>query len=332
MTLSWSPRLEDWPYARAFIIARVRMLTACNLVVKVSDGVHIGMGEAEPHEADRMVCEKALQEAQSYLTSKGSALTRTALAGDLPAGPIRNAIDCALWDFEAKRDGRTVAELFSITLQEKLPITATISMDVPDVMAEEAADKAADASILKLKLGGTAGEDRARLNAVRQVAPQHRIIIDANEGWTLETLTALAGDLEATRVELIEQPLPRREDAALLAYRGSIPLCADESVTDCASLDALVPAYKLINIKLDKCGGLTEGVALAKAARARGLDFIVGSNGGTSLAAAPAYHLASMGAVVADIDSPTLLKTDRTHAMTFSQGFVSAPNPSLWGG
>ena len=331
MTQNWTVRLEHWRYRRPFIIARGALDAAFNLVVEVQAGGQRGRGEAEPHESDDTLCEAALAAARDVLAGAGERLTRADLAALLPAGAIRNAIDCALWDLAAKERGVAAADLAGIALPPRLPITGTVSFDAPDVMAEEARDKAPHAAILKLKLGEPGEADAARVQAVRAAVPQARLIVDANEGWDRATLTRLAPVLAQAGVEMIEQPLPAGGDAAIAEAASPVMLCADESVTDTASLERLPPGYGMINIKLDKCGGLTEGLRLAQAARARGLAFMVGSNGGTSLAAAPAYLLAATGACYADIDSPLLLAQDRAPGMTFAGGFVHAPISDLWG-
>lgn len=329
--LTWAARLELWRYRRPFIIARGALEAAVNLVVEVNDGATRGRGEAEPHESNLAISEAALAEASDFLAAHGAGLTRATLAALLPPGAIRNAVDCALWDLEAKQRGTTAAALAAITLPPRLPITGTVSFDDPAVMAAEAREKAPHAGILKIKLGEPGDADAARIAAVRAAVPEARLIADANGGWDMATLTLLAPLLAEAGVEMIEQPLPAGADAAIAEARSPVVLCGDESVTDLASLGRLAAGYGMINIKLDKCGGLTEGIALAAAARARGLAFMVGSNGGTSLAAAPAFVLAAMGACYADIDSPLLLAEDRAPGMRFAGGQVYAPTADLWG-
>lgn len=331
MTLTWEVRLDCWRYRRPFIIARGALDAAANLVVEVQAGCHRGRGEAEPHESDLARCEAAVADARGFLARAGTRLTRETLGALLPSGAIRNAIDCALWDLEARQQGISAAELAGIALPSSQPITGTVSFDAPDVMADEAREKAPHAAILKIKLGEPGEADAARVQAVRAAVPQARLIVDANGGWDLATLTRLAPVLAQAGVEMIEQPLAAGHDSAMADARSPVVLCADESVTDTASLDHLPPGYGMINIKLDKCGGLTEGLRLARAARARGLAFMVGSNGGTSLAAAPAYLLAATGARYADIDSPLLLAEDRQPGMRFAGGMIHAPPPDLWG-
>jgi L-alanine-DL-glutamate epimerase-like enolase superfamily enzyme len=330
MITAWRVRLEFWRYRRPFIIARGALHEAANLVVELSDGVATGRGESEPHESDFDVAESARLEAGRFLAAEAASLSRETLGSRLRPGAVRNAIDCALWDLDAKRAGKRAAELAGLSLPESLAITGTVSCDTPDIMAREAMEKASAASVLKIKLGAGVELDRARMQAVRAAAPDARLIVDANGGWDLATLTALAPFLAGLGVEMIEQPLPAGGDALLAEAKSPTPICADESVTDTASLHSLAAGYSLINIKLDKCGGLTEGLALAKAARAKGLDFMVGSNGGTSLAGAPAYLLAGQ-ARYADIDSPLLLAEDRRPGLTFADGRVHCPPSALWG-
>lgn len=330
MSRGWDVRLEYWPYRRAFIIARGALLEAANLVVEVSEGSFRGRGECEPHESDFAIAEQVYELTRKFLSRYGSDLTRASLAEALPAGAMRNAIDCALWDLEAKRAGVSAAELAGLVLPEWLPTTGTVSFDAPQIMAVEAAEKTASASVLKIKLGGERAIDLSRIHAVRAAVPNARLIVDANGGWDVAALKALAPVMAELGVEMIEQPLPPGADAQVADVASPVPLCADESVTDTASLSGLPNGYAMINIKLDKCGGLTEGLALARSAVSQGLNFMVGSNGGTSLAAAPAYLLAA-GARYADIDSPLLLARDRIPGLTFASGLVGRPPAALWG-
>lgn len=328
--IDWQVRLEYRRYRRPFIIARGALHEAANLVVELSDGTHTGRGEGEPHESDFGIAEAARLAAERFLASASPKLNREKLLSLLGPGAIRNAIDCALWDLEAKRSGVGAAGLAGLSLPDALPITGTVSCDAPEIMAAEAKEKSAASSILKVKLGTGLPLDRARIEAVRAVVPDARLIVDANGGWDLATLAELAPVMAGLGVEMIEQPLPAGLDAQVAKAQSPVPLCADESVTDTASLETLATGYSLVNIKLDKCGGLTAGLALASAAGARGLEYMVGSNGGTSLAAAPAYLLAA-GARYADIDSPMLLAEDCEPGLLFEGGRVHAPSPELWG-
>ncbi|MEM1436362.1 MAG: enolase C-terminal domain-like protein [Pseudomonadota bacterium] len=329
--LTWRVTLEHWPYREPFVIARGVLPEAFNLLIEVSDGRHRGRGECEPHESSVERARQAQDELRDWLNNHGATLSQSALQELLPAGPLRNAVDLALWDLAADRLKTSVARLIDLELPKTLPITATLSLAAPDAMAAAARDKAPHAHWLKLKLGSDDGLDAARLNAVRAACPSSRLLVDANGGWTPEQLAALQPVLCAAHVLLLEQPLPPGADAAITTLAGQVPICADESVTDRQSLRRLPAGYSAINIKLDKCGGLTEGLELLREARARNLAVLIGSNGGTSLAAAPAYLLASLADYV-DIDSPTLLREDRPAALEFRDGQVTAPTAALWGG
>jgi L-alanine-DL-glutamate epimerase-like enolase superfamily enzyme len=245
----------------------------------------------------------------------------------LPAGAARNALDCARWDLEAKRSGRRVAELLGLPPLRPVPTAYTISLAAPEVMAAQAGEASAY-PVLKLKLGGRG--DAERLKAVREAVPHSRLIADANEAWQpaeTESLLAMAASLG---VELVEQPLPADRDEILERIARPIPVCADESVHDRASLDALIRRYDAANIKLDKTGGLTEALLTAEAARAHGLKIMVGCMVATSLAMAPALLLAQNADWV-DLDGPLLLARDRVPGLTYASGMVFPTPPELWG-
>ena len=245
----------------------------------------------------------------------------------LPAGAARNAIDCALWDLEAKKAGKRVWELAGLP-EPRPEITAyTLSLDTPEAMQAQAA-KNAFRPLLKIKLGTP--DDMVRLEAVRAGAPKSTIIVDANEGWSAEVYADLAPHLVRLGVALVEQPLPAGEDDALLGMERPVPVCADEACHDRASLSALRGKYDVVNIKLDKTGGLTEALALREAARAEGYGIMVGCMVGSSLAMAPAT-LVAQGAAVVDLDGPLLLAEDRDHALKFDERGVHPPDAALWG-
>ncbi|HBZ43506.1 MAG TPA: dipeptide epimerase, partial [Maritimibacter sp.] len=253
--------------------------------------------------------------------------TREELQELLPAGAGRNAVDCALWDLEAKRTGKRVWELAGLDVPGPEITAYTLSLGAPDAM-EASAAKNAHRPLLKIKLGTP--DDMARLEAVRRGAPKSRIIVDANEGWSAEVYADLAPHLERLGVTLVEQPLPAGDDEALIGMDRPVPVCADESAHDTSTLDALTGKYDVVNIKLDKTGGLTEALKLRDAARARGFEVMVGCMVGTSLAMAPAT-LVAQGALVTDLDGPLLLAEDRREPLKFDEAGVHPPEPGLWG-
>ncbi|MEL7285764.1 MAG: dipeptide epimerase [Pseudomonadota bacterium] len=330
MNLSWTIEVERWAYRRPFTIARTRLTHAANLRATVTDGTFVGRGECEPHESDMQIVEHTESHGREFLRDHGSRLDRQRLAALMPCSPLRNAIDCALWDLEAKQNQTSVAALLDIELPPSLPITGTVSLGPAADMVDEAISVSAESSIIKIKLGGLIDEDARRIEAVRAAVSDKIFIVDANEGWSLAGLSQIAPVLAANGVAMIEQPLKRNADFHIADAKVSVSLCADESITDRQSLKRLPKGYDTINIKLDKTGGLTEALALISAARDRGLDYMVGSNGGTSIAAAPAYLLAA-NARFADIDSPMMLADDIAGGMQFAEGHVFAPTSALWG-
>jgi L-Ala-D/L-Glu epimerase len=244
----------------------------------------------------------------------------------MPAGAARNALDCALWDLEAKRAGRRAHELAGLSAPGPVVTAYTISLGTPDEMAQAA--RAASRPLLKVKLGGAG--DPARIKAVRQAAPRADLIVDANEAWPAGELSANLAACAEAGVSLIEQPLPAHDDSALADVTRPIPICADESVHDRASLAGLAGKYDAINIKLDKAGGLTEALALAARAEQLGFALMVGSMVSTSLAVAPALLLARRARVV-DLDGPLLLARDRPDGLRYDGSLLYPPAPDLWG-
>jgi L-alanine-DL-glutamate epimerase-like enolase superfamily enzyme len=258
-----------------------------------------------------------------------SGADRRAVGDLLEAGAARNALDCALWDLEAKTAGTAAWRLAGLTAAPTPVLTAfTLSLAAPASMGE-AARMALAMPLLKLKLGAAA-EDIARVEAVRRNAPGARLIVDANEGWTFDQLAALAPRLADLGVELIEQPLPADEDACLAGFRSPIPLGADESCHGVSGLAGLRQRYDVVNIKLDKTGGLTEALRLKEAAEAMGFGTMVGCMVGTSLAMAPALLLAQ-GADYVDLDGPLLLEADRDPGLAYEGAWIRPPPPELWG-
>jgi len=320
-------RRERWPLAATFTISRGSREATEVVVAEIEDGGLRGRGECVPYARYGESVEGVMAAIEALAGAVAEGIERDELAARLPAGAARNALDCALWDLEAKAAGRPAWELAG--LAEPLPLLTayTLSLDTPERM-REAARRHAARPLLKLKLGGDA--DLERVAAVREGAPEARIIVDANEGWDLATLEALAPRLAAFGVELIEQPLAAGADAALAGLDPPVALCADESCHDRASLEAVLGRYQVINIKLDKTGGLSEALRLREAALAAGLEVMVGCMIGTSLAMAPAV-LVGQGARVVDLDAPLLLAADREPGLRYERGRVHPPAPELWG-
>ncbi|WP_300059011.1 N-acetyl-D-Glu racemase DgcA [uncultured Roseobacter sp.] len=308
---------------QVFTISRGSRTEAQVLTVRVSDGTHRGWGECVPYAR----YDETLESVTTEIDELPSDVTRAALADLLPAGAARNAVDCALWDLEAKRAGRRVWELAGLAAPGPEITAYTLSLDTAEKMRAQAAAHA-HRPLLKIKLGTP--DDMPRLEAVRAGAPEARIIVDANEGWSAEVYTDLAPHLLRLGVRLVEQPLPAGQDDALLGMERPVPVCADESCHDRASLPALKGKYDVVNIKLDKTGGLTEALALRDAARAEGYDVMVGCMVGSSLAMAPAT-LVAQGARVTDLDGPLLLAEDRPCPLVFDAAGIHPPVAALWG-
>jgi L-alanine-DL-glutamate epimerase-like enolase superfamily enzyme len=309
--------------AQVFTISRGSRTEAKVLTVRVTDGGVTGWGECVPYAR----YDETLESVTAQIEGLSGDLTRAALYDLLPAGAARNALDCALWDLEAKRTGRRVWELAGLPAPVPEITAYTLSLDTPEAMQAQAA-KHAHRPLLKIKLGTP--DDMPRLEAVRRGAPQAKIIVDANEGWSAAVYADLAPHLVRLGVALVEQPLPAGEDEALIGMARPVPVCADESCHDRASLPKLKGKYDVVNIKLDKTGGLTEALALREAARAQGYGIMVGCMIGSSLAMAPAV-LVAQGAMVTDLDGPLLLAEDREDALIFDAAGVHPPRPELWG-
>ncbi len=309
--------------AQVFTISRGSRTEAKVLTVRITDDGVTGMGECVPYARYG----ETLESVTAEINGLSGRLTREALYGLLPAGAARNAVDCALWDLEAKRSGKSAWELAGLA-QLKPEITAyTLSLDTPEKMRAQAAEHSFR-PLLKIKLGTP--DDMPRLEAVRAGAPDSTIIVDANEGWSAEVYADLAPHLVRLGVALVEQPLPAGEDDALIGMDRPVPVCADESCHDRASLAGLKGKYDVVNIKLDKTGGLTEALALRDAALAEGYDVMVGCMVGSSLAMAPAM-LVAQGAKIVDLDGPLLLAEDRDAALVFDKAGVHPPSRELWG-
>ncbi len=324
-----SVRIERWPLAGAFTISRGSKTEAVVVVAELNDGAHRGCGEAVPYGRYGETPEGVVAAIETMRPALRGGLDRSSLQQAMPAGAARNALDCAFWDLSAKQTGRRVFDLAGLAAPKPLVTAYTISLASPEAMAA-AAERAAARPLLKVKLGAGDGDDVKRIAAVRRVAPQAELIVDANEGWRDDTIERnLAGCAEAG-VTLIEQPLPEGKDAVLSRIKRPIPICADESVHDRASLGALSGKYDAINIKLDKTGGLTEALALAAEAERCGFKLMVGCMVATSLAMAPAMLVAQRAAVV-DLDGPLLLAQDRACGLRYLGSTAYPAEPALWG-
>ena len=319
--------IEAWPIAGSFTISRGSKTQADVVVVELSDGAHRGRGECTPYPRYGETAPGVREAIEALRQPLREGLDRAGLQRLLPGGAARNGLDCAFWDLEAKQSGRPAHVLAGLPAPGPVNTAYTISLGTPDAMAQ-AAQAAAARPLLKIKLGGD--EDPARIRAVRNAAPTTELIVDANEGWTPENLTANLAACAEMGVTLIEQPLPAADDSALAGVAHPIPICADESVHDRATLARLKGKYEAVNIKLDKAGGLTEALALADEAGRLGFAIMVGSMVATSLAVAPAMLLAQLARVV-DLDGPLLLAKDRPDGLRFEGSRMYPPEPTLWG-
>ena len=320
--------VERFPIRGGFTISRGAKHEAVVVVATISDGASSGRGECVPYARYGESVEGVIESIEVCAPAIASGLDRAALQALLPAGAARNALDCALWDLEAKATGRSAAKLAGLAPLHAVETAFTISLASPEEMAARAREAAAH-PLLKLKLSGGDG-DEARIAAIRDAVPKARLIADANEVWRASDLERLLAAAKAAGVELIEQPLPAGDDAALQHVSRLVPVCADESVHDRASLPDLPARYDAVNIKLDKTGGLTEALATASEARALGLKIMVGCMVATSLAMAPALLLAKHADWV-DLDGPLLLERDRVPGLAYTSGTVMPPPAALWG-
>jgi L-alanine-DL-glutamate epimerase-like enolase superfamily enzyme len=319
-------RVERFPIRGSFTIARGSKTEAAVVVAEIAAAGHTGRGECVPYARYGESVEGVAALVASLEGEIADGLDRQGLQARLPAGAARNALDCALWDLEAKASGRSVAQMMGLPAPTPRLTCYTLSLDAPEAMAQAAA--AAGRPLLKLKLG--APGDEARLKAIRAAVPEARLVVDANEGWNPDLLPRMMDACATAGVELIEQPLPAADDGALARGPRPVPVCADESVHARAGLAALRDRYDAINIKLDKAGGLTEAMALADAAERAGFFLMVGCMLATSLAMAPAMLVAQRARIV-DLDGPLLLARDREPALRYEGALAFPPAPELWG-
>ena len=333
---------ETWPYKTPFRVSRGAEAALDVIVVTLTDADgHVGRGEAAgvdydgetvpllaaQIEAIRPAIERVDGAALDGAAFDGAAFDSAMLATLLPAGGARNALDCALWDLTAKRRGTSVWALARILEPRALTTCITLGIDTDEAVAA-GARRYSGWPMIKVKVDGERPLEAVRL--VHGISPASRLIVDPNQAWTCELLNRAAPEMQSLGVVLIEQPVPRGEDETLRAYRGPIRLAADESVADRAGLRQVADLYQVVNVKLDKTGGLTEALALAREARSLGLSVMVGCMAGTSLAMAPGMVVGQLAEYV-DLDGPLLHSGDREHGIEYHRGRMRLPAPALWG-
>ena len=318
---------ESFALTRPFRIARGTRSVAEVVSVTIAEGDCTGRGECTPYPRYGESAASTMAQIESLRAWVEGGGTRDDLASQLDAGAARNAIDCALWDLEAKRAGTSVAALAGLRAPLGVVTALTVVIDTPEAMAAAAADLAG-VPLIKVKVSNE--DPIACVRAVRAAAPGPRIIVDPNESWSVAQLAGLLPELLALRIDLLEQPVPAADSAALRAIDRVVPICADEAVHVAADVPALIGCYDVVNVKLDKTGGLTGGIALAAAARAAGLGVMIGCMLGSSLAMAPALLLASDADFV-DLDGPWPFAADRAGGIGFENGRITGPAPGFWG-
>ena len=322
-------RSESWPIAGSFAISRGAKTSADVVVVELSDGRGAsGRGECVPYARYGESLEGVVAKVEGLRGDLASGrMGRSDLQGALAPGAARNALDCAFWDLEGRRQGRPVYELAGLPSPAPVHTAYTLSLDTPEAMGQAAAAQR-KRPLLKIKLGGEG--DIERVAAIRENAPRSRLIVDANEGWSVAGLEECSSRLAELDIALIEQPLPAAADAVLEELEHPVPLCADESCHTSAGVERLAGRYEFVNVKLDKTGGLTEALAVVEAARNAALGVLVGCMVGTSLAMAPAALLARDADFV-DLDGPLLLQRDRTPGLRYEGSLLHPPARELWG-
>ena len=318
---------ESWPIAGSFTISRGSKTSADVVTVTLEHDGHTGHGECVPYPRYEETVPGVVAALEAARVDIERGITRDDVHDVVKPHAAQNALDCALWDLEAKRSRKPVWTLAGLSEPQPIVTAYTLSLDTPEAMGEAAA-RASSRPLLKLKLGREG--DTERLKRIRAAAPASRLIVDANEGWTPDNLQAMLAACADAGVEMVEQPLPAAHDEALLHVDHLVPVCADESAHDRNGLDALAGKYDAINIKLDKAGGLTEALALARAAREKNLRIMVGCMLATSLAMAPAFLLTQFAEVI-DLDGPLLLKHDRVPGIRYDGSLMYPPPPLLWG-
>lgn len=320
---------QQWPYREVFRISRSAKSNSDLFMVMLRDGEYVGRGECGILDQYGHTASDVSAEFDAASDRLADGESREGVLAAIRNSSARNALDCAFWDLECKRSGKSIWSLTGLERPASIECDLTIGINAPDKMQADARKAAAEGyRILKVKVGREGIEERVL--AVSQAAHGAKLIVDANEAWDLDTLKAVAPRLAELNVALIEQPLHHDRDAGLSGYRGPIPICADESCRSLADLEVIRSRYQAINIKLDKVGGLSDGLALARAAKAAGMGLMLGCHGPTSLGAAPAYLIASLADFV-DLDGPALLLEDRAMGMTYEQGRIFCFSSQMWG-
>jgi L-alanine-DL-glutamate epimerase-like enolase superfamily enzyme len=319
--------IESFPIAGSFTISRGSKTSAEVVVCTIREDGNAGRGECVPYRRYGESIESVMAEINAVLPLVIDGMDRHALQTLMKPGAARNAVDCALWDLEAKKRGMTVMEAMGLSIARPLVTAYTISLGSADEMAAQTA-KWAHRKLLKVKVG--TGDDESRIRAIRTAAPESAIVLDANEGWSTDNLAHHLNVAAECGIALIEQPLPAGQDALLARIPHPVPICADESAHEAEGLELLRDRYDAVNIKLDKSGGLTEALKMKKRARELGYEVMVGCMVGTSLAMAPAVLLAQDADFV-DLDGPLLLARDRNPGLVYEASFVLPPAPALWG-
>ncbi|MEE8275177.1 MAG: N-acetyl-D-Glu racemase DgcA [Alphaproteobacteria bacterium] len=320
-------RVERWPLAGAFTISRGSKTEARVAVAEITQGAAVGRGECVPYARYGETIEGVVAAIEGLAGAVADGLDGDRLQTTLPAGAARNAVDCALWDLEAKITGTPVWQRAGLAAPAPLTTAYTLSLDTPQAMASAARENG-HRPLLKVKLGRDGVVER--VHAIREAAPAAALIVDANEAWTPALLGEVAPVLAESGVAMIEQPLPAGEDEALAGIERPVPVCADESCHDSATLAGLAGRYDLVNVKLDKTGGLTEALRLARAAEAAGFGVMVGCMIATSLAMAPATLVAARARFV-DLDGPLILARDREPGIIYRGSTMEPPPRELWG-
>ena len=327
MLSGFTTRIEHWPLAKPFRISRGVKTEAIVAVVEAREDAYVGRGESVPYARYDETPDSVLAQLEALAKIRPSDLTRADLLQLLPPGAARNAVDCALWDLEAQRAGLSVGEILGNAVPTAFTTAVTVSLDHPEKMAE-AASRIRAAALIKIKVD--AQQPDKAIEAVAHAAPRARLIVDPNESWNFDLLRELQPFLAQRNVALVEQPLPAASDGPLKGFVPLVPLCADESLHTAADLERVAERYQVVNIKLDKTGGLTEALRLRSLARARGLGIMVGCMVCTSLGIAPALQLAA-DADFLDLDGPWWLTKDRPNGVHIEGGTLTVSSSFLWG-